>query len=105
MSGLCLELFRWAIMGSRLDKSQSNGKNCIDIAQRRLEQTAITSAVLFHLYLAVNSRLITRANFKMNELALLIVFTRTAPIETLLLIKNDGIINFYIMSVFQFILT
>lgn len=105
MGGLCSELFRWAIMGSRLAKSRSNGKNCIDIAQRRLEQTAITSAVLFHLYLAVNSRLITRANFKMNELALLIVFTRTAPIETLLLIKNDGIINFYIMSVFQFILT
>lgn len=92
-------------MGSRLDKSQSNGKNCIDIAQRRLEQTTITSAVLFYLYLAVNNPLITRANFKMNELALFMVFTRTAPIETLLPIKNNGRINFYIMSVFQFILT
>lgn len=92
-------------MGSRLDKSQSNGKNCIDIAQRGLEQTTITSAVLFHLYLAVNNPLITRANFKMNELALFMVFTKTAPIETLLPIKNNWIINFYIMSVFQFILT
>ena len=53
-------------MGSRPDKSQSNGKNCIDIAQRGLEQTTITSAVLFYLYLAVNNPLITRANFKMN---------------------------------------
>ena len=92
-------------MGSRLDKSQSNGKNSIDIAQRGLEQTTITSAVLFHLYLAVNNPLITRANFKMNELALFMVFTKTAPIETLLPIKNNWIINFYIMSVFQFILT
>lgn len=33
------------------------------------------------------------------------VFTKTAPIETLLPIKNNWIINFYIMSVFQFILT